>query len=149
MRIAIIGTADEEQILIRANATQSNSNPLIKVENSAGSELFSLRAQNSSSFFLGVGAGSAISSGTANTGIGVSTLANVTTQTENTAIGAYVLQSSVTVGNTGVGAYALSQASTGSGGNSDIGQLPCRWLHIHSAIGKYQAAVWPLHEEET
>ncbi|MFC1510591.1 beta strand repeat-containing protein [Candidatus Omnitrophota bacterium] len=55
--VQITGEADEVQLTITANATQSNTNPLLLLEASDGTDLISMHSDNPQNLFLGVDAG--------------------------------------------------------------------------------------------
>ena len=72
-KLHIKGTADTTQLIIDANSTQSNTNPLIKLRNSSGTELIRIHSDDTSNIFFGRNAGrmnNAIGGGAFNTFIG-------------------------------------------------------------------------------
>ena len=119
-RLSVTGGADQTQLLVKANATQSMSNPLVLLQNSSGTELARINASTSSLYF-GNAAGGSTASGANNTGIGASALGSVSTGTGNTTLGSGAL-ASVSVGNnnTALG-YNAGNLSTGSS-NLFLGQ---------------------------
>src|SRR5690606_28520569 len=55
-KLAVVGTSDQTQLLIQANATQTS--PLILAQNSSGTELFRINAPDEYNLLLGAQAGS-------------------------------------------------------------------------------------------
>ncbi|MFA6306150.1 MAG: hypothetical protein WC651_05555, partial [Candidatus Gracilibacteria bacterium] len=108
-KLMLAGSADTEQFVIRANATQSAANPLIQLQSSTGVELLDISADNTANVFVGRLAGSANivgggtsglyntfigssagelnSGGYSNTALGYQSLASNTTGNSNVAIG--------------------------------------------------------------
>src|SRR5680860_271642 len=115
-KLQVVGTADEVQLRIRANATQTvATSPLILAETSTGTELFRLHATDSSSIFLGYQAGYADDGTTnSNTALGSSSLYFNTTGYNNTAQGFQSLYSNTTgYENTALGSSSLYSNTTG------------------------------------
>ena len=111
----IKGTANVSQLVIDANSTQSNTNPLIKLRNSSGTELLWINADNIYNTFVGLNAGRANNiSATQNTFIGSAAGYSNTTGSGNSAIGNRALYSD-TSGylNTATGVNALYYNTTG------------------------------------
>ena len=120
-KFAIIGSADEEQLLIRAAAGQTVANPLVLLQNSSSAELARINASTTSLYF-GNAAGGNSAGGNNNTGIGASALGSVLTGTGNTTLGSGALASvSVNNNNTAVG-YNAGNLATG-GNNIFLGAL--------------------------
>jgi parallel beta-helix repeat protein len=118
-KLAIVGTADQEQLLIRANATQTS--PLILVQDSAGSELFRLDADNNS-IFLGKNVGANDDGNNESTGIGENALAAQTSATYNVALGRAALRDVTTQGqNVALGTFALMELDGVGGSNTAVG----------------------------
>lgn len=113
----LAGSSNTTHFIIRANATQSNANPLFKLQSSGGTDLLWMHSDNQVNTFIGVSSGSVnnfAGGGTDNTGVGLETLANNTTGSLNTAIGKRSLIMNVTgSGNSALGAGA-AQKTTGS-----------------------------------
>lgn len=106
--LTVRGAADQSQLIVRANATQTN--PLILAQDSAGNELFRLQATDDTSIFLGYEAG-ASDDGTnnANLALGNNALKNTTSGSDNIAIGYEALLTNTTSsGNIALGSGSLS-----------------------------------------
>ena len=134
-RLHLKGNTNVSQFIIDANATQSNTNPLIKLRNSAGVDLLWVHSDDSTNTFVGVNtgrvnvsggvngsnnifigkdAGFSNTSGFRNTAIGVQALYSNTTGALNTAIGNSALNANTTgESNTAIGLLALSFNTTG------------------------------------
>ncbi len=125
-KLHIKGSADVPQLFIDANATQSNSNPLISLRRSDGVNLMSIHSDNPFNTFVGLYAGSvnnATGGGLYNTFIGRDAGASNTTGSANTAQGFQALQLNTTgLGNTANGAGAL-QSNTYGSENTALGAL--------------------------
>ncbi len=127
-KLHVKGAANVTQLVIDANNTQSNINPLIRLRSGAGNDLLWLHSDNALNTFLGFNAGSindanggavnntyignsvgfATTSGGANTGIGAKALFSNITGNNNTAVGVGALYSnSLGSGNTATGTDAL------------------------------------------
>ena len=57
--LTVGGTADTEQLIVKANASQTNAHPLLRFQNSAGGTILDLHSDHVSNVFLGNSAGSA------------------------------------------------------------------------------------------
>ncbi|MCX6765657.1 MAG: tail fiber domain-containing protein, partial [Candidatus Moranbacteria bacterium] len=122
-KLDITGTSNATQFIVRANATQSNSNPLIKAFDSSGNELLRIHSDNSYNLFFGKGAGNANNiSGVGTEGLdnsffgGQAGQSNTTGQA-NTAFGSAALRDNTTgYGNTAFGRSVLIGLN---GGNSN------------------------------
>ena len=133
-KLHIKGSADAAQLIIDANATQSNSNPLIKLRNSSGADLMWIHSDHplntfvglnagrvndatgggTSNTFIGSSAGYTNSTGHDNTAIGVGTLVLNTTGYQNIALGGQALVFNTTgYSNTATGFHALHDNTTG------------------------------------
>lgn len=134
----IKGNADTSQLVIDANATQSNLRPLIRIRNAAGFDLLHIHTDDESNIFigkgagrlntisgpfglgksnsfLGSGAGNANSVGQSNSAMGFRALFSNTTGSYNTASGANALLNNTTATeNTAIGFYALYSNTTGN-----------------------------------
>ena len=134
-KLHIKGSADTSQLVIDANATQSNTRPLIRLRNAAGVDLMHIHSDDASNTFIGLntgrvnnaaafgldnsffgsGAGYSNTTGADNTGNGFYTLHSNTVGTANTATGSLALYSNTTGShNTATGYFALSQDTSGS-----------------------------------
>ena len=56
-KLHIKGSADTSQLTIDANATQSNTHPLIRLRNSSGTDLLHIHSDDVSNAFIGLNAG--------------------------------------------------------------------------------------------
>ena len=56
-KLHISGSADIPQLIIDANSTQSNTNPLIKLRKSDGTDLMWIHSDDITNVFMGVSAG--------------------------------------------------------------------------------------------
>ncbi|OFX38539.1 MAG: hypothetical protein A2X08_13175, partial [Bacteroidetes bacterium GWA2_32_17] len=115
-KLHIKGSSDNTQFIIQANATQSNSNPLIKLQNSAGADLMWINSDSPNNTFIGLNAGRVNNLGAINnTFIGSNAGYSNTTGNYNTANGESALYSNTTgTGNTANGYVALQANNTGS-----------------------------------
>ncbi|MFH1005561.1 MAG: hypothetical protein V1781_08770 [Bacteroidota bacterium] len=87
-KLEIAGSSDITQLIIRANATQSNTNPLIQLRASDGTVLSSFHSDGITNTFLGLNAGRVNTVGTGNTFIGSNAgYSNAGAGRENTAVG--------------------------------------------------------------
>ncbi len=142
-KLHIKGSADISQLIIDANATQSNTNPLIRLRNSSGGDLLHIHSDNSSNIFIGVNAGrvnNAAGSGTYNTFMG--SLAGYTNNTgsENVSNGYASLYLNTTgFRNTAIGMQTLYSNTTGAL-NSAIGANSLysnTTAYYNTAVGSY------------
>lgn len=97
------GSTNARQLIVKANSTQSLTNPLFQLQNSSGTALLSITSNDATNVYIGVGAGvsnsgtqnaamgngalGGASSGSGNFALGSSALANATTCDANVAIG--------------------------------------------------------------
>ena len=106
-KLHIVGNTDATQFIIQANATQANTNPLIKIQNSAGTDLMWFNSDDVTNTFVGLHTGRVNSVGSGainntfigsdagysnvmgaqNTAIGLQSLYYITLAKYNTAIG--------------------------------------------------------------
>ncbi len=115
------GGSDQAQLIIKANASQSASNPLIVLKDSSNGELARISADANANFFAGGSAGAGITTGDSNTGIGTGTLSGLTSGGGNVGIGTSTLVN-VGSGDTNVGiGYGAGWGITGNG-NIAIGK---------------------------
>jgi len=136
-RLTALGSANTTQLTVRANASQTNANPLVVLETSAGAEMARFHSDSGTNIFVGLysglnnnitGGGSENSffgtqsgysntSGNNNTVVGASALFHNQTGRSNTAIGAGsmrgVFGSSTGDYNTAVGYFSLYNVTTG------------------------------------
>ncbi|OGX13800.1 MAG: hypothetical protein A3I71_06165 [Omnitrophica WOR_2 bacterium RIFCSPLOWO2_02_FULL_63_16] len=132
-RLHVVGGADTTQVLIAANATQSNTNPLLRALASNGTtELFRLHSDDTFNLFLGSNAGQSntvtgvFTQGLFNTFVGSGAGFSNTRGEENTAAGSLALSSNTTGWrNTAVGFRALESNTTG-GANTAMGRRALR-----------------------
>src|SRR5689334_13236471 len=95
-KLHVKGTADVSQLLIDANATQSNSNPLLKLRNSSGADLLSIHSDHSTNSFVGLNVGrfnDATGGGTGNSFFGSFAGGTTTVGASNTVFGTQALSS--------------------------------------------------------
>ncbi len=122
-KLQVKGSADVSQLLVDANATQSNSNPLIKLRNSSGSDLLWLHSDNSSNSFVGSNTGrfnEAVNGATGNSFFGSFSADSNTTGANNTALGREALQSNNAGDNaTAIGYQAMQYTNSASGSFSN------------------------------
>ncbi|HRH66776.1 MAG TPA: tail fiber domain-containing protein [Bacteroidia bacterium] len=117
-KLHVKGSADVSQLIVDANSTQGNSNPLIKLRNSAGTDLMWIHSDDTSNLFVGYQAGSVnnkTGGGISNTFVGRGSGKSNTTGYYNTAFGYRALYSSTTaLVNTAFGYEALFSNTTGA-----------------------------------
>lgn len=124
-KLNVAGTANAVQLIINANATQSNSNPLAQLRKSDSSVLSSWHSDNAQNLFIGYlnGVNNNIS-GTGSEGldnifIGYRTGNGNTTGTRNTALGSEAFEyNSTGYFNTAMGSFASHYNSTGANNSS-------------------------------
>jgi len=116
-KLHIKGSADVSQLIIDANSTQNNSNPLIKLRNSGGTDLMWIHSDDNQNVFVGLNAGrinNAAGGGGYNTFIGSGAGYTNTTGGDNTANGNEALYDNTTgFQNTANGKYALRSNTEG------------------------------------
>ena len=120
-KLEVAGTTDATQFIVRANSAQSNSNPLIRLLSSGGTELLRLHSDNTNNLFLGTNAGRVNNvsgvgeDGLYNTFIGTGAGYSNTTGSRNNAQGADALRFNTTgKANSAQGVSALYFNTTGS-----------------------------------
>ncbi len=116
-KLNVKGNSNVPQLVVDANSTQSNTNPLIKLRNNNGQDLMWIHSDDTSDCFVGVNAGrlnNVVGFGTDNTFIGGNSGRSNTTGFWNTATGSHSLSSN-TEGNfnTADGVEALYSNTTG------------------------------------
>jgi hypothetical protein len=139
-KLHIKGSQDSSQLIIDANATQSNTHPLIRLRSASGSDLLAIHADDSSNIYMGIGAGRSgnqsnnrddvfiglhsgqqTTIGFSNVGLGTDALLNNKTGYQNVAIGPKSLTSNTSgTTNTAIGTLALEFNTTG-GSNTAVG----------------------------
>lgn len=133
-KLHVKGTSDVSQLILEANATQSNAHPLLLLKSQSGDELISLHSNHPTNIFLGVGAGATgnqtvagsdnifigynvgnkNTDGFSNVGVGPQSLANNTSGFGNIAIGDFALwQNTTGYQNTAIGLNALTSNADG------------------------------------
>jgi hypothetical protein len=126
-KLHIKGGADTSQLVIDANAVQSNSKPLVRLRTAAGVDLLHIHSDNVVNTFVGLDAGKLNSisgggNGLANTFIGSRSGANNSNGFSLTAVGKDALFSNTTGGeNTAVGSISLYYNTIGYN-NTAIGR---------------------------
>ncbi len=126
-KLAIVGTSNQEQLLIRANSGQTNANPLVLFQNSTGTELARLNVDANSNIAFGTNALANNTSGSFNIALGSALAAN-TTGAENVAVGREALSNNTNGNyNVAVGRGALSSNNewfnTAIGNNAGAGAV--------------------------
>lgn len=124
-KLHVKGNVDASQLIIDANATQSNTNPLIRLRNPAGTDLLHIHSDDPSNVFIGLNAGkqNTIYQGQsiANTFIGSNSGASNKYGSYNTASGDHSLYSNIDgYSNTASGYFAL-YGNTYGHGNAGFG----------------------------
>jgi len=119
-KMHIQGSADISQLLIDANVTQTNANPLVRFRKSTGEDLMWLHSDDTSNVFLGLKAGRVNiigPQGVNNTFIGSRVGYSNTNGRDNTALGTNALLSNTKGSqNTAIGTSALFSQSFSPGG---------------------------------
>ncbi|MDP1709918.1 MAG: hypothetical protein Q8L21_03460, partial [Candidatus Komeilibacteria bacterium] len=124
-KLNVAGTANAVQLIVNANATQSNSNPLVQLRKSDSSVLSSWHSDSAQNLFIGYlnGTNNNIS-GTGSEGldnifIGYRTGNGNTTGTRNTALGSEAFEyNSTGYFNTAMGSFASHYNTTGVNNSS-------------------------------
>lgn len=113
-KLHIEGTSDNSQLVIDANTTQSNSNPLIRLRNSSNQDLLWIHSNHTSNSFVGRNAGQVVNTGFDNSFFGNQAGAANTSADNNTAIGSLSLAATTSGShNTAVGYNTLNANTTG------------------------------------
>lgn len=140
-RLHVHGAENTSQLIIDANSTQSNTNPLIRMKNSAGADLMHIHSDSYENTFIGLYAGRvnnyilgeqgdfntfigsesgySNTSGAFNSTTGAKSLYSNTSGSLNTAGGTYALNSN-TIGGSNT-AYGYSTLRMNSSGNDNTG----------------------------
>jgi trimeric autotransporter adhesin len=117
-----IGINATANIIYKEDITKALSTPYLLFENSAGAELGRINFTDNNDTFIGGSAGSIISGGVANTGIGWQSLQNISNGQRNTAVGFQSMVATTTSGfNTAIGMLSFAGQTSGGGGNTGIG----------------------------
>ncbi|MFZ2300168.1 MAG: hypothetical protein WAW00_03475, partial [Candidatus Moraniibacteriota bacterium] len=157
-KLNVKGTADATQVIVQANATQANTNPLLVLANSSGTPLTALHSDNATNSFIGINAGrsNAVGGGEAgqynlfigpnsgysnaggssNTAIGTDALYTNTAGTYNFALGRGALYWNSGNYNTAIGATSLFYNDTGTN-NTGVGTDTL----VSNGTGGYNTAV--------
>lgn len=112
-RLYVNGSSNVSQLIVRGNSTQSNTNPLFKLQKSDGTDLLTLHSDYYTNLFMGVASGSSNAfslsvSGYDNTAVGYATLNKNTIGYLNTAVGKRALTENLSgFANSAFGAGAL------------------------------------------
>jgi hypothetical protein len=126
-KLHIKGSSDASQLIIDANATQSNLNPLIRLRKSNGMNLLSIHSDDSTNCFIGLKAGLSNNASAAalnNAFIGYQAGYLNTTGHDNTAIGSQALYSNTRASqNTAIGKAALGTQSYDPGFDWSTGNV--------------------------
>ena len=126
-KLHVKGSSNVSQLIIDANATQSNSNPLIRLRKSEGSNLMSIHADDSTNCFVGLKAGisnNAAAMALNNTFIGNQAGFLNSTGHDNTAVGSQALYSNTRLSqNTAIGKGALGTQSFDPGFDVSTGNV--------------------------
>ena len=155
-KLHVKGSVDASQLIIDANSTQNNTNPLIKLRKSDRSTLMWIHSDDYSNIFIGQNAGRANNrtaggfantfigndvgysntTGDHNTAIGFSALADNTTGDDNAAYGSYALEFNNGGRNTARGKFSLRYNSSGSG------NVACGYSTLYNNYsGSYNIAI--------
>lgn len=116
-KLHIKGTADASQLVVEANATQSNNNPLIKLRKPDGTDLMWIHSNNPTNIYIGTGAGTRGGTGywmeNYNTCVGANAGRSNVTGECNTAVGFNALCNNGSNNNTAIGIDTLSSNTGG------------------------------------
>ena len=124
--LTVTGNTNAVQLTVRANVTQSNTNPLVRLLTSAGVELLRLHSDSATNVFLGTSAGQVNnvsgvgSQGLSNTFIGSEAGLSNTTGNSNSAQGSTALRANTT-GNSN-SAQGFQALFTNTSGSNNSGQ---------------------------
>ncbi len=120
-KVHIKGNADAAQLVIDANTTQSNTQPLIRLRNSSGVDLMHIHSDNSTNTFVGLHTGKLNNGGTYNSFLGSDAGASNTTGNDNTACGWGALFSNQTGSDNVATGYQSLNANTAGSNNAATG----------------------------
>src|SRR5688572_29990949 len=97
-KLHVQGSADNSQLIIDANSTQSNTNPLIKLRKSDGTEILWINSDHINNVFVGLNAGraNAQSEGDSNSFFGSNAGYSNTIGDDNTIVGSKALYTNTT-----------------------------------------------------
>ena len=139
--LSLFGSTNTIQLIVRANASQSVTNPLVMLQKSDGTELVRLHSDGIDNLFLGYNAGNANTNAAAdNIFIGAYSGQLVTSSWDLTALGWGTLKSLVngSNGDTAIGSEVLENYTTGYQ-NTGVGRGSLQNLisgHDNTAVGK-------------
>src|SRR6187402_977268 len=108
-KLHIKGSDDVSQLIIDADTTQGNSNPLLKFRNSDGTDLLWIHSDHPFNTYIGLYTGGLNNGGLNNTFIGSNAGYSNTTAGENTAIGKESLYSNLSGSNATAVGYGAMQ----------------------------------------
>lgn len=123
-KLHVKGTTDVSQLIIDANSTQSNTQPLFKLRKNNGTDLLWIHSDNINNVFIGENAGrvnNAAGGAIYNTFLGRLAGYSNTTGVDNTAIGAYSLYSNTTGADNTVNGLSAFFSNTTGNSNSAFG----------------------------
>ncbi|MFH1120705.1 MAG: hypothetical protein V1775_12860 [Bacteroidota bacterium] len=123
-KLHVKGTTDVSQLIIDANSTQSNTQPLLKLRKSNGTDLMWIHSDNINNVFIGENAGrmnNPAGGGIYNTFIGRLAGYSNTTGVDNIAIGPYSLYSNTTGANNTVNGLSAFFSNTTGNSNAAFG----------------------------
>ena len=120
-KLQVNGSSDTTQFILRANATQTITNPLISLQNSSGTALMEISTNHASSVFIGVDAGQATTSGVANNFIGAGAGQDNTEGYSNNFFGTSAGANNTTGNNNNILGYSAGWLNTTGNGNNFMG----------------------------
>jgi hypothetical protein len=136
-KLHIVGSANIPQLIIKANSTQSNTNPLISLRDNNNNDLIWIHSDKTTDCFVGRLAGGMNGSGDDNSFFGSNAGENNTTGSDNTAMGSLALNSNLSgFSNTAIGNESLLLNTAGVN-NCGIGSAS---LH-NNLTGNHNAAL--------
>ena len=122
-KLHIKGSADTSQLLIDANSTQSNSQPLIRLRNSSGIDLMHIHSDQGTNTYVGLHAGKLNNGGSFNSFFGSEAGASNTTGSDNTANGWSALTANQTGSDNVANGYQALSANTIGSNNTANGSF--------------------------
>lgn len=115
------GSSNQSQVVIKANVSQTNANPLIVFQTSAGAEMARINVDANNNYSFGKVALQSLTSGTGNIAIGTNALSSNAVRNDNIAIGNNALQNATnTWSQVAIGANAMMLNQSG-GSNTAVG----------------------------
>ncbi len=118
-KLQIVGDSAVSQLLINAHSTQTSATPIIKINDSSGTEMFRIHSDSYSNVFFGLMSGNANTPGSGDSGMFNTFLGSSSGRLNlggkfNTAVGALSLYNNLYgYGNTAIGGYALFTNESG------------------------------------